>query len=141
MPKRPGVERDDAPAGWDSNASSSEDSLWSCSDDDMNAAAKAAYKCVSKHTRECYALEMQQYARWLIREGNISHVDRTGASMQPKFPLVDDDVMKYFAWLECRKVAWRHHSNPHQYLCPNQWLHPQFPLVVQDYPLCVHKIE
>ena len=114
MSKRRLAETDHALAGWDSEPSSSEDSLWSCSDEEMNAAARAAYKCINKHTRDSYALEMQQYARWLSREGKISFVDRTGKNMQPKFPLVEDDVMKYFSWLESRKVKWRNHANPHQ---------------------------
>ena len=99
MSKRRHAEKDDDLAGWDSEPSSSEDSLWSCSDDDMNAAARAAYKCINKHTRDNYALEMQQYARWLSREGKISCVDRSGNNMQPKFPLVEADVMAYFSWL------------------------------------------
>jgi len=114
MSKRRLAETDHALAGWDSEPSSSEDSLWSCSDEEMNAAARAAHKCINKHTRDSYALEMQQYARWLSREGKISFVDRTGKNMQPKFPLVEDDVMKYFSWLESRKVKWRNHANPHQ---------------------------
>ena len=114
MSKRHHPETDDAFAGWDSDPSSSEDSLWSCSDEEMNAAARAAYKCINKHTRDSYALEMQQYARWLSREGKISSVDRVGNNMQPKFPLVEADVMKYFSWLESRKVKWRNHANPHQ---------------------------
>ena len=57
---------------------------------------------------------MQQYARWLSREGKMSSVDRVGNNMQPKFPLVEADVMKYFSWLESRKVKWRNHANPLQ---------------------------
>ena len=104
----------DVQAGWDEDPSSDEDSVWSCSDDEMDAATRAAYNCISKHSRESYALEMQRYARWLTRDGKGDFVDGNLQGLQPKAPLVLEQVMKYFSWLECRKVAWRHHSNPHQ---------------------------
>ena len=113
MSKRP-REDADVQAGWDEDASSDEDSVWDASDDEMDDATRAAYRCINKHSRENYALEMQTYCRWLIRDGKRSFVDESLQVMQPKFPLVPEHIMKYFSWLECRKVAWRHHSNPQQ---------------------------
>jgi hypothetical protein len=107
-------EDDGIQAGWDEDPSSDEDSVWNASDDEMDNATRAAHRCINKHSREHYALEMQIYCRWLIRDGKRSFVDESLQVMQPKFPLVPDHIMKYFSWLECRKVAWRHHINPHQ---------------------------
>ena len=87
----------DVQAGWDEDPSSDEDSVWSCSDDEMDDATRAAYNCISKHSRENYALEMQRYARYLTRDGKESFVDRNLQCLQPKAPLVSEHVMKYFS--------------------------------------------
>ena len=107
-------EDEDVQAGWDEDPSSDEDSVWNASEDELDDATRAAYKCINKHSRENYAWEMQRYCRWLIRDGKRSSVNESLQAMQPRFPLNPEDVMKYFSWLECKKVRWRHHSDPHQ---------------------------
>jgi hypothetical protein len=107
-------EDEDVQAGWDEDPSSDEDSVWNASEDELDDATRAAYKCINKHSRENYAWEMQRYCRWLIRDGKRSSVNENLQAMQPRFPLNPEDVMKYFSWLECKKVRWRHHSDPHQ---------------------------
>ena len=114
MNKRPAFEGRGELAGWDSDPSSDEDSVWSCSDDELDAQTRAAYKCINKHSREGYRLQILRFSRWLVRDGKRSFVNGAGDTLQPNFPPTEDHIMNFFKWLESKKVPWRHHSNPNQ---------------------------